>query len=358
MRLAWFAAATFVIIFGVGEFVRWVVVGWGGNDWWGIDLHLLIDAGARLLAGQPIYADERFLYPPLAAVVGVPLVGRSFDLVSVIYALAKILIAAVCVFALARPSSIGVRVFATITLVATLPFLHDVMLGNANVVLVASMVPAIFGSDRRRNGVLLGLTVAIFAKPLVVPVLLWLLVWRRRTLTGTVVAGIIATAFGALVAGPLSYVQWAEALMGGTRYASVFAGNHGVTALVPQLWLPIAAVTSLALVIVLVRRGALVGLVWAATAGLLLAPYAGTYAALPIALAVPGLVAAAPVLALAIVGVSPIATTHPLPVYAALIMLAVLKLPNGVPILEKPAVPNGPDDESTYIAAENHNVVA
>jgi hypothetical protein len=325
-RLTSFAVVVFVVVFGVGAFIRWVVVGWGGDDWWGIDLHLVLEAGGRLLAGRPIYADERLLYPPLAAVVGAPLSRLPFDLVSVGYAILKVAVAAVCVSSLASSVPRRVKVLAAVTVIASLPFLHDVMLGNASVMLVAAMVPAVFGSDRRRNGVLLGLAAAVFAKPLVLPILVWLLVWRRRALAGAVVAGLAATAAGVLVTGPQSYVDWISALAGGARYASGFAGNHGVTALFPDLWLPVAAVTGIGLVIVLVRRGPLVGLVWAVTSGLLLAPYAGAVAALPIALAMPGLLRAAPALALAIAAVSPIATTHPLPIYATLIMLVALRL--------------------------------
>jgi hypothetical protein len=213
------------------------------------------------------------------------------------------------------------RVMAAATLVFSLPFLHDVMLGNANVLLVGSMAVALFGSDRPRSGVLLGFAAALFAKPLVVPILLWLLVWRRRVLTGTVLAGLFATAVGALIAGASAYTAWIEALLGGTRFASQFAGNHGVTAIVPELWLPIAAVTFLGLVVVLLRRDSMTGITWASTVGLLIAPYAGTYSALPIALAMPGVARVAPRVALLVAAIAPIATGHLLPVYAGLIIL-------------------------------------
>ena len=101
-----------------------------------------------------------------------------------------------------------------------------------------------------------------------------------------------------------------------------FAGNHGVTALVPALWLPVAAVTTVGLLWVLVRRSEGAGLTWAVTAGLLIAPYAGTYSALPVALAVPGLLASAPTFTLAMVALSTIATGFALPFYALAVLLA------------------------------------
>ena len=92
------------------------------------------------------------------------------------------------------------------------------------------------------------------------------------------------------------------------------------------MWAPVAAATAVGLLIVMAWRGPRVGLVWAVTSGILLAPYAGTYSALPIAVALPVIGPSAPLLALAIVAVSPIATTHPLPFYAAAILLAALTL--------------------------------
>jgi len=75
-----------------------------------------------------------------------------------------------------------------------------------------------------------------------------------------------------------------------------------------------------------VATGPRVGLVWAMASGILLAPYVGTYGALPTAVALPTIGPLAPALALVIVAASPIATTHPLPFYAAGILLASLAL--------------------------------
>ena len=63
------------------------------------------------------------------------------------------------------------------------------------------------------------------------------------------------------------------------------------------------------------------GITWASTVGLLIAPYAGTYSALPIALAMPGVARVAPRVALLVAAIAPIATGHLLPVYAGLIIL-------------------------------------
>jgi hypothetical protein len=326
MRLGWFAAVVFVAIFGVGELARWIGESLQGPSWWAIDLQLVLDAGTRLGSGQPLYADPKFLYPPLAAVVGRPLTLFDSFTISLLYAALKVVLGVIAVRALTRGWRPLDRLLAVVGLVCSLPFLHDVMLGNANVLLVGAMAVAVFGRPTPRSGVLLGLAAAVFAKPFLVPVLLWLLVFRRPAFAGTVAAGLAATAAGVLLAGPSAYVAWASALAAGSRYAEPFAGNHGVTALAPELWGPVAAATAAALLLVLARRGPRVGLAWAAAAGILLAPYVGTYGALPIAVALPAIGPLAPALALVIVAISPIATTHPLPFYAAGIMLASLAL--------------------------------
>ena len=120
----------------------------------------------------------------------------------------------------------------------------------------------------------------------------------------------------------------------GGRYQLVYQDSD--SALLPDLWLAVAAIVAVAFVVVLRRRGEGTGLVWAATAGILVAPYAGTYSALTIAVAMPFLAAVAPWFALAILAISPIATGYALPIYAAAILAGALLLrPDG------PALPDG-----------------
>ena len=44
------------------------------------------------------------------------------------------------------------------------------------------------------RGLLLGVAVALFAKPVVIPLLLWMLLWRRRALLGTIASAVVVTA--------------------------------------------------------------------------------------------------------------------------------------------------------------------
>ena len=343
-RLAWVAAVAFVIVFGLGELARWILESVRGPSWWAIDLNLVLHAGQRLQTGAPLYGDPDYLYPPAAAVLGVALGWIDPFVLSLLWAGLKVGLAVAAVQLLATTSRPADRAMAALALVTCLPFLHDVFLGNVNTLLVAAIALAVLGRPSARSGIALGVLAALFAKPLLLPVGLWMLVFRRRTLTGTVAAGLVTTAVGVLLAGPAPYLAWPTALLGGQRFASSFAGNHGVSALLPEAWLPVAAITGLALLFVLARRGPQIGLVWATTAGILIAPYAGTYSALPIAIAVAVIGPVAPWFALVIVALSPIATTHPLPFYAASILGAVL-------FVREAASPSGPPSAASSVSS-------
>ncbi len=144
---------------------------WDGRSWWGIDLHLILDAG-RAADGRP--ADLRgpavsSTHPSRPSSARRSPRCRSMPSVWSTPPSSSS----------SRPPVSGVvgatwsagdhAIIVLVTLVCSLPFLHDVMLGNVNVLLVGAMVPAMLASPRPRHGILLGLVIAAFAKPLVVP---------------------------------------------------------------------------------------------------------------------------------------------------------------------------------------------
>ena len=190
LRLGWFAAIAFVAIFGLGNLAIWIGESIRGPSWWAIDF-TTYDAARRVVDGAALYTDPKYLYPPLGSLLGIPFLALDRFTASLVLAAGKFFLAAVCVLWLTPSWRAPGRALAFVGLVTSLPFLHDLMLGNTNVLVVAAMVPALFGRSHPRNGVLLGVAAAAFAKPLMIPVLLWLAIWRRETFVGAVVAGIL-----------------------------------------------------------------------------------------------------------------------------------------------------------------------
>jgi hypothetical protein len=323
-RLAWFAAVAFIAMFGVASFLIWNVT--ATSSWWAQDLYLLLDAGQRVAAGQPVYADPMYLYPPAAAVVAASVAWVDPFVSSLVYALVKVGLVVALVGHLTRRWPAWPRALAVIGVATCLPFVHDLMLGNANTLFVAAACVAIFAADRPRSGIALGVLTALFAKPLLLPMVLLVIVRRRRTAIGTVGSAGAVTLFGVLVTGPAAYLTWLDALRAGARFAAPFAGNHGLTAVAPELWLPVAAVVGIGTLAIVVFGSWETAVTWAVASGVLLAPYAGTVAALPILLALPLLGPSMPAFVLAIAALSPVGTTYLLPLFVMLVLLGSLRL--------------------------------
>jgi hypothetical protein len=314
----------FVAIFGLASLAIWILG--SAESWWAQDLILLLSAGGRFRAGEPIYADPAFLYPPGAAIVASSVASADPWMVSLLYALIKVGLAVGACVTATRGWQLGPRLLVVIGVTTCLPFMQDLMLGNANALLVVAAFAALLGADRPRNGVAIGILTALFAKPLLIPILFVLLVRRRRTAVGAVGALLAVAFFAAALAGPGEYVAWIDALQAGSRFAAPFAGNHGLTAIAPELWLPVAVATGIGLTLITMFGSWGAAVVWAVTSGILLAPYAGALSALPVVLALPVLGWAMPVAAVLIAGLSPVATTYLLPFYAAAILVASLRM--------------------------------
>jgi hypothetical protein len=131
-----------------------------------------------------------------------------------------------------------------------------------------------------------------------VPVLVWVLVWRRRALTSAVLAALALTCLGLVLVGPDQYRQWVAVLTGAGReslggtFSLSLRGSFSLWPLdTPRFAL--AAVISITSLWAIVQDGSR-GFVAALLAGLLLAPYTGVYAASILLLAVKPALAFAP----------------------------------------------------------------
>jgi len=139
-------------------------------------------------------------------------------------------------------------------------------------------------------------TLALAPKPLLFPILVWMLVWRRQALTATAMTTLALTGVGIALVGLDQYREWISALTGaGTAsVAGTFSlathemGNFSMWPLNPATFVLAGAVAG-ATVWTIVRDPSR-GFVAALLAGLLLAPYSLLYAFSILLLAVkPGL---------------------------------------------------------------------
>lgn len=242
------------------------------------DGQLILEAGNRLVAGQPLYPGS-YLYPPLAAVL-----GRMLDLLpNVLWLLAGLRVAAIAALAwVGFGTTPRQKAAAVLVAVTCIPVVQDFVYGNESTWLTFGVVMVWWRRDAVWSGVPLGILVALFAKPQLIPLLLWMLVWRRRALLGTVTAGAMATIVGVAIAGPASYLTWLNYDQSQSGLLSrQFAGNLSVAALTGMAW-PIVAAASFALFLVGLWRlrehasGAL-----ALVCGVLILPYAGPYSLVP-----------------------------------------------------------------------------
>lgn len=154
--------------------------------------------------------------------------------------------------------------------------------------------------DGLRAGIPLGIVLALFAKPQLLPFLVWMLVWRRRALLGAMLAGGAATVIGAVAAGPAAYVDWLTFGVSQVgRLSSPFPANQGLTSYVGE-WEPVVlAVLLIGLLLALWRMDEEGSLAWALATGVLILPYAIGHSLLPLLPAAKQLAKMGPLVAIA-----------------------------------------------------------
>jgi hypothetical protein len=270
----------------------------GPTGWFAGDGERTLEATRVWLDGGQPYDVHGYLYTPFALVLDVPLQALGDDLAMKVWLTLGVALVIGCTLWATRELPGWARLLAVTGVLIFHATVGDYLLANTTMVLVAGMFFVIQGRDAR-SGLLLGVLVAAFPKPMLVPFLLWALVWRPRPLLGVVVGGAAATVIGLVVAGPGLYLRFIEAILSGGGITYLFAGNYGLSLVSPTLWAVVAAFVMLALAYVLMRRGERVGLVWAVAGGVLVSPYAPMYSGLPLVLALPAVHAIAPSLAVA-----------------------------------------------------------
>lgn len=167
------------------------------------DLVAYTDAARRLLAGDPLYplaAREtiflgagEYLYPPLTAVLFIPLALVPLELARALWTAGLVALAAALGLVLTRSLPSTVRPWALACYALYLPLVAEITLGNLNLVTLALCLAAWRARDRAvAGGALLAAAVGLKLVPIALPVF-FLAAGRARLLVWAAALGISAT---------------------------------------------------------------------------------------------------------------------------------------------------------------------
>jgi hypothetical protein len=253
----------------------------------GADVDFLRRGAQGLLDGVPV-AD--FVFSPLCALVALPLAYLPAPAAAVVVLLIELAVLLVGIIHETRTLRDLDRLLIAAAIVFSVPIVNELLLGQVTILLAASIYP-LRDQDGFRRGIAFGITLALVPKPLLLPLLAWMLVWRRRALMGSLVTAAVLTAGGLLILGPAAYEDWFAALRGAgdvTRHANFSVWSNGIQPVAVLLALPIVVAFAVSL------RDCRSGFVTALAAGILLAPYSLIYALSVLVVALRPAVALAP----------------------------------------------------------------
>jgi alpha-1,2-mannosyltransferase len=233
-----------------------------------IDLEVYRAGGRFVLDGQPLYAhgvvlDLPFVYPPVAAVLFVPLAFLPIPVLKVLWTALGLALLALVAHRAARALGVpaGSPTAAVVVLLAAVatwldPVRTTLYLGQINVVLLALVLGDLLGRPGSRwRGVGLGLAAAVKLTPLLF--VAYLLLRRRYRAAATAVGTFVGAGLvGFLVAPADSVAYWLRGTFAAADRISPVDGpaNHSVNGLVTRL----LGTGTLATVVYLVCAAALV----------------------------------------------------------------------------------------------------
>ena len=117
------------------------------------------------------------------------------------------------------------RCAAALLAVASVPFAQEFFYGNESTWLTLGIALVAWRRDRFWTGMAIGVLAGFFAKPALLPFILWMLLWRPRALCGAALAGAAVTAVGLAAAGTAGYLGGLTTVsLGRTRSERRLAG--------------------------------------------------------------------------------------------------------------------------------------
>lgn len=313
-RQALFGLAWLSVIVAAFAFLR------AAENVWAADADRNLAAALALVNGR-FGSVEDYLYSPLAAALTVPALALPAGVAIVAWLGAKIAVLVVAVAIATRNLDRTGRLLTGVVAITFLPTLYDLELGNVTVLVTAAVAVAAWTPDRVAAGIPLGLILATAPKPQLIPVLIWLMVFHRRTLAGAIGTAALATLGGVALTGSAAYGAWLDAL----RSPRYLGGEPIINLAVWSLPLPVAVAGTVAATgafVVALRRGYWPGLIAAVCVGLLLAPYTLIYGAGVLLVAVPAAVRAIPRAVLLFALAAPVALVVAFPAWVGGVLAA------------------------------------
>jgi hypothetical protein len=313
------AAINAVLAVGIGVLIAPIV--------WSVDGDRNL-AAARALAAGTFGQDHGYLYTPLAAALTLPVAAIApYGLAVAAWLVGRLGLLAAGILRETSALSTPDRLLVAIAAVGFVPTLHDLLLGNVSILIAAAVAAVAWLPDGYRSGLPLGLVLATVPKPALIPVLIWMLIYRRRSLLAAVGSAGLLTLLGLIVLGITAYGAWIQVLLHPYYLGTNQTGNLALTAMLPAVlaW-PLMGLTVVATLVAL-RRGEAPGLIACLCAGLLIAPYTMAYGAVLLLLAVRPLVRVAPTPTFLLAATGSIGVIVFLPIWVGAILATTLTVP-------------------------------
>jgi hypothetical protein len=314
------ASLALVAIISVLSGVALAIVTWAFT--WSADIDRNLRAADALLAGH-FGTVEGYVYSPFAAAITVPLLAIPAGAAVLVWFGAKVAAVLAGAAAATRDLPVASRGLIAVSVLSFVPIVHDLLLGNVTVALAAAVAVLAWQRDRALTGIPLGIVLAAVPKPVLIPVLVWMLLHRPRALVGALVVAAVATAATVMIFGIGPYLTWIDALRNPPILSS---GNFALSS-----WQPASAVLASAVTIaatfVALRRGEWPGLVCAVCCGLLVSTYTVVYGAGLLLVVVPALARAAPRATILLALTAPIGLIAAFPAWVGAVMVVALAVP-------------------------------
>ncbi|HYN48456.1 MAG TPA: glycosyltransferase family 87 protein, partial [Candidatus Nanopelagicales bacterium] len=318
------AASSVALLYAIVAASAWVTL---APSAWAVDARRNLAAADALVAGT-FGSVEGYLYSPLAALVTVPFTWLPEGAAIGAWLLLKVAVMAGGTLVILRGRPHAERIAAVVVAIGFLPILYDLELGNVTVPLVAAIAVMAWCDDSYVAGVPLGIALATVPKPQLIPILVWMLLFRRRALVGALVTAAGATGCAILVLGLDPYRLWVEALRAPAYLQGSQAGNSSLWTL-PQPAAAIAAIAAVGATLFALRRGQWPGLTAALCLGVLVAPYTFVYAAGVLLCVVPSVWLSSPRVLLGLAVSAPVGLVFAMPAWVAAVLAASVVLPAG-----------------------------